>query len=233
MSSMNSAEVAPPAASTAVHNTVDASGPAAAETRRYRSTRRQKQAAHTRADVLAAAVRMFVAHGWAGSTITAIAKEADVAVETVYSGFGSKKGLLRAAMDVAVVGDAEPIPFADRPEAAAMGEGDLSSRLAAGARVTAAVHERSVGVWQAIQQAAGGDPDIEGWRSELEARRRLEVGRSLEMITGHTVDDTTADLAWVILGPEAYLSLTRDRDLDRTSYQACITDALRRLLELP
>jgi len=209
------------------------SGPVQTAARPYRSTRRQKQAEHTRADVLAAAVRMFDANGWAGSTITAIAKEADVAVETVYSGFGSKKGLLRAAMDVAIVGDAEPIAFADRPEAAAMGEGDLDTRLAAGTRVTAAVHERSVGVWQAIQQAAGGDPEIEGWRSELEANRRLEVVRSLETITGRAVDDTTADLAWVILGPEAYLSLTRDRGLDRAMYQAYITDAMRRLLELP
>jgi hypothetical protein len=39
---------------------------------------------YTRADVLAAAARMFVTHGWAGSTIVGIAKEADVAVETVY-----------------------------------------------------------------------------------------------------------------------------------------------------
>ncbi len=229
---MNSAEIASPSADTSADTAVDTGTPIATEARRYRSTRRQNQAEHTRADVLAAAVRMFVTHGWAGSTISAIAKEADVAVETVYSGFGSKKGLLRAAMDVAVVGDAEPIPFVDRPEAAAMGEGDLDSRLAAGARVTADVHERSVGVWQAIQQAAGGDPEIDGWRSELEAGRRLEVGRSLETITGRAVDNITADLAWVILGPEAYLSLTRDRGLDRAAYEAYIIDALRRLLGL-
>ncbi|MGH9133320.1 MAG: TetR/AcrR family transcriptional regulator, partial [Ilumatobacteraceae bacterium] len=83
----------------------DAEGDTGPPTRRpYRSTRRKQQAARTRSDVLAAAVRLFAEHGWSGSTLAAIAREADVAVETVYGAFGSKKGLLRAAMDVAVVG---------------------------------------------------------------------------------------------------------------------------------
>ena len=38
-----------------------------------------------------------------------------MSVETIYNGFGSKKALLREAMDVAVVGDTEPIPYAERP----------------------------------------------------------------------------------------------------------------------
>ena len=75
-----------------------------------------------------------------GTTLAAIAERAGVSVETVYKGFGSKKGLLRAAIDVAVVGDAEPIPFVERPEAHAFGEGPLEQRMAATATVTAAIH---------------------------------------------------------------------------------------------
>ena len=38
-----------------------------------------------------------------------IAKDAGVAVETVYANFGSKTELLMTAIDVGVVGDAEPV----------------------------------------------------------------------------------------------------------------------------
>src|SRR5690554_2448277 len=93
---------------------------AARSKRPYNSTRRARQAAQTRADVLAAAMALFAEQGWAGTTLAAIADEAGVSVETIYNGFGSKKALLREAFDVAVVGDAEPIPLAERPEFAAL-----------------------------------------------------------------------------------------------------------------
>src|SRR5829696_7801027 len=106
--------------------------PKTAGSRPYRSTRRQQQAAQTRHDVLMAAMRLFNTTGWSGTTMAAIAAEAGVAVETIYSGFGSKKQLLRLAMDVAVVGDAEPVPLADRPEWARMAQGSTEARLRAG-----------------------------------------------------------------------------------------------------
>ena len=52
------------------------SSPATANTRRYSSTRRARQAAQTRADVLLAAVRLFGRSGWACTTLAAIAAEA-------------------------------------------------------------------------------------------------------------------------------------------------------------
>ncbi|HEY7007461.1 MAG TPA: TetR family transcriptional regulator, partial [Jatrophihabitantaceae bacterium] len=74
-------------------------------TRTYSSDRRRRQAEQTRADVLRAAVTLFSTSGWSATTLAAIAAEAGVAVETVYSGFGSKKNLLREAIDVSIVGD--------------------------------------------------------------------------------------------------------------------------------
>src|SRR5262245_15378942 len=98
----------------------------------YNSSRRAAQAAQTRADVLAAAVECFSESGWSGTTLNAIAERAGVAVETVYNGFGNKKQLLREAMDVAVVGDAEPIPLVDRPEWAERQRGSRAERVAKG-----------------------------------------------------------------------------------------------------
>src|SRR6476646_11148124 len=98
--------------------------------RSYNSSRRSLQAAQTRDEVISAAMARFSATGWAGTTLAAIAEEAGVSVETIYNGFGSKKGLLRAAMEVAVVGDTEPVPFVERPEFLAMGTGTLDERIA-------------------------------------------------------------------------------------------------------
>src|SRR6476619_709902 len=97
--------------------------------RSYHSSRRAAQAAQTRADVLAAAVECFSESGWAGTTLNAVAARAGVAVETIYNGFGTKKRLLRDAMDIAVVGDAEPIPLVVRPDWAEMQRGNRAERL--------------------------------------------------------------------------------------------------------
>src|SRR5688572_11562629 len=123
-------------------------------TRSYNSSRRALQAAQTRHDVLHAAMALFPETGWAGTTLAAIAERAGVSVGTIYNGFGSKKGLLRATMDAAVVGDTEPIPFVERPEHLRLAEGTFEERIAHGAAVVAATHERSAGVWQAIVEAA-------------------------------------------------------------------------------
>lgn len=201
--------------------------------RRYNSTRRALQAAQTRTDVLAAAIRLFTTSGWAATTVTAVATEAGVSAETVYSGFGSKKNLLRAAIDVAVVGDADPVPFIDREEFHRMGRGTISARLRAGVALQADVHERSAGVWRAIMEAAAGDPEVEGWRIELERGRRLDLRRSLALILGRDLDTPTIDLLWVLLGPETYLKLVGDAGYGREQYEQFLLDAVERILPRP
>src|SRR3954467_8410941 len=111
------------------------SAPRSPAKRAYNSSRRSLQAAQSRDEVIRSAVARFSATGWAGTTLAAIAEEAGVSVETIYNGFGSKKGLLRAAMDVAVVGDTEPIPFVERPEFLDLGQGTLEERFARAATV--------------------------------------------------------------------------------------------------
>jgi len=203
--------------------------------RRYNSTRRSLQAAQTRDDVLAAAIRLFSVAGWAGTTIAGIASEAEVAVETIYSGFGSKKALLRAAMDVAVVGDAEPIPFADRADAKRMAQGTFADRVDAATQIAADVHERSAGVWSAIIEAAAADPEIDGWRQEFERGRRTEVARSVRAVLGPDVDvdEMTVDLVWVLFGPEVYRKVTADLATSRAGYESFLRQGFSRLIAPP
>src|SRR5690349_16239669 len=82
--------------------------------RPYRSARRVEQARRTRQRLLAAATTTFLTRGYAGTTMRAIAAAAGVSVPTVEQQFGTKVGLLKAAIDVAIAGDDDEVPVLDR-----------------------------------------------------------------------------------------------------------------------
>jgi len=203
--------------------------PAETAKRSYNSSRRNLQAAQTREEVLRAASQLFGELGWAGTTLAAIANEAGVSVETIYNGFGSKKKLLREAMDVAVVGDTEPIPYLERPEFAALAQGTLAERTAHGIGLVTIIHERSAGIWQAIVEAASSDPEVDEWRRQMEDNRRADVHRSLEVILGEEIDEAVVTMLWVLYSPEVYRKLVGDEGLSRDAYQELLIDASRRL----
>ena len=207
-----------------------ASAPAVDEPRRpYKSSRRAQQAAQTRQDVLAAATRLYASAGWAKTTINAIAAEAGVAVETVYSGFGSKKALLRAAIDAAVVGDADPVPLVERDEFLLLGRGSKADRIDAGIELLSRIHERSAGVWRAVMEASAADEEIDSWRRELERGRRIDIRRSTELALGHEIDDVTTDLLWAIFGPDVFLTFTADCGYAVDEYRTLMREAFVRI----
>lgn len=191
--------------------------------RRYSSRRRAAQAAQTRSDILEAAVRVFAENGWSGSTLSLIAGEADVAVETIYSGFGSKKALLREALDVAVVGDTEQIPLAERPEYQLMGAGTRDERIDAAIRMVTAIHARTARIWSAMRDAAAGDAEVAQWVAEIDERRRMETARGLVMVFEREIDGPLLDLLWAYLGPEIYQRLVHDRGWSEETYREWIT----------
>jgi len=51
----------------------------------------------TQERILIAATRLFIQHGYAGTTISAVAQEAEVNRTTVFWHFGDKAGLFRGA----------------------------------------------------------------------------------------------------------------------------------------
>ena len=68
--------------------------------RAYNSPLRADQAERTRRRILESARRLFVAHGYAGTTVAAIADDAGVVPETIYLSLGGKRGLLEGVMDI-------------------------------------------------------------------------------------------------------------------------------------
>jgi AcrR family transcriptional regulator len=202
-----------------------------ADTKRaYSSRRRAEQAARTRADVLAAAVELFGESGWARTTINAVADRAQVSAETVHKTFGSKRNLLKAAMDFAIVGDDDETAFADRPEFERSAlTGSFEERLRAGFELAANTHERAAGVWRAIAETAPSDPEIESARLEMERARVSDSRRFMELALGEPPDETTLRAAWLLAGPDAYGKLTREAGLDRAGYVDTMVDAFLRL----
>src|SRR5689334_6136023 len=76
---------------------------------------RAEQARATRRRIVTAAAEQFVARGYVATLLEQVAAQAGVAVQTVYFHFGNKRTLLKHVMDVAAVGDDEPVPVLERP----------------------------------------------------------------------------------------------------------------------
>ncbi len=69
----------------------------------------------TRRKIVDAATELFVLDGYGATTLERIASRAGVAVQTVYFHFGNKSTVLKEAVDVAAVGDDEPVAMLERP----------------------------------------------------------------------------------------------------------------------
>lgn len=64
------------------------------------SRRRQRQAEATRQEILAAARRLFAEQGYAATSMTDIAREAETGVQTIYDSVGPKRAVLLAINDL-------------------------------------------------------------------------------------------------------------------------------------
>ena len=198
--------------------------------RPYRSARRRQQAAETRALVLAAATSLFAERGWSATGMRDIAQEAGVAVETVYANFGSKTELLVTAIDVGVVGDAEPVPLSQRPEFAALGIGSFADRISAAARLLTGINRRTWGLRRALNEAAGSEPQLASKLHELEHRRRDNIREGVEMVVGRTVEDDALDGLWVVMGADVFSLLTQIGGRPVEDYERWLAATIRRLL---
>jgi AcrR family transcriptional regulator len=191
----------------------------------YRSPLRARQAAETRRTVVKAASHLFYDRGWAGTTLSAIASEAGTAVETVYSGFGSKLGVLLAAIDAAIAGDEEDVAVADRPEFAALAEGTLEDRLERAAEIITASLLRAIPLMSTLQQAAASEEKAKARLDRYESDRRTTIEAGLALILGGVAPEEVVDTLWALAGPEVFVKLTRDRGWTPDRYERWLVQA--------
>jgi AcrR family transcriptional regulator len=198
--------------------------------RGYRSPLREQRAQQTRDAVLDAASRLFTTRGWAATGIRDIAREAGVAAETVYAHYSSKAALLRRVVDIAVVGDEDAVPLAQRPEFAALGTGSRDERVAATARLLTEVHVRTAGFAKVIREAAHTD---ESMATELEStrqRQRTDVARALTLLLGRRPTATELNGITAVVSVEIFLLLTEFSGWSPGQYQRWIAETLGLIL---
>lgn len=201
--------------------------------RQYDARGRREQARRTRWTVLEAARRLFLAQGYAATTITAIAAEAAVSVETVYKAFGNKAGLLKSVFDVSIVGDDEPVPLAQRERIRRLqAEEDPRRKLAMYGEHLSETSWRSVPVQLLVRAAAASDPAAAAVWEDMSAERlsgMAEFARHLHD-GGHLRLDVSADEArdvlWTYNSAEVYELLVMKRGWSPERYGRWIADAL-------
>ena len=205
--------------------------------RRYDSALRRDQARQTRARMLDAAQRLFAERGYAASTMEAIASEAGVAVDTVYAGFGSKRGVLSALMDVRVGGDDQRIDLLERPGPQAVRrEPDQRRQIATFATDVTGIIERARPVDDIIRGAAAVDSDIASMRARIQESRfdnmRQFVGwlAANGPLRGDMSEDAAAGIVWSLTSPEVHRLLRVDRAWTQDIYTEWLAETLTRTL---
>lgn len=201
--------------------------------RPYASALRTEQARQTRARMLDAAQRVFGDKGYASSTIEAIASEAGVAVDTVYAGFGSKRGLLSALMDVRVGGDDEPIDLLDRsgPQGVRL-EPNQKRQLDAFAKDITPVIERARPVDDIMRGAAAVDSEIAALRGRIQEQRFQNMLKFVSWVTangrlrGGMSEEAAAAIVWSVTSPEMHRLLRVDRAWTVERYTEWLADTL-------
>lgn len=210
--------------------------------RRYDSPHRREQAATTRRKVIAIAQPLFLKHGYAGTTMAAIARKAGVVVETVYRSFGSKAALFTAVVEAALAGgiDRAELPVEERPAIAAIiAETDPTRQVALYAATQPGVQRRGGPLLRAVRDAAAVDPEVARVWTELEAWRYRGQGQMVGLLAsrgamreGLSVE-TATDIFYALCSLAVHDLLVIERGWTYDQYERWLTDALtRELLEL-
>jgi AcrR family transcriptional regulator len=193
---------------------------------------RQRQALETRQLIARAARELFTEHGYAATSIEAVAAEAGVSPRTVYAIFGTKKAILGAICE-------EWLIEAGVMEAIATGlaEPDLARRLAVVARTSRRQWELERGVRAMLEGAAASDADVArmlaGWKSDRASSFRMIVA-GLETQLRDGIDGVrAASIIRAISGGEVYSELVGAEGWSPTEYEAWLAALLAEVLLPP
>ncbi|MEU8231413.1 helix-turn-helix domain-containing protein [Actinoplanes sp. NPDC048967] len=176
---------------------------------------RAEQARATRRRIIAAAAAQFAAHGYGATLLDQVAEQAEVAVQTVYFHFGNKRTLLKEALDVAAVGDDDPVPLMDRPWVLQIRQETDPVRiielwLATGRTIL----DRIVPLMRVLRGATGTDPEVAAQWDTNQAQTRAAHGFLVELLAERSAlrpgldVEQARDIAFVLSNVETYLQFT-------------------------
>jgi TetR/AcrR family transcriptional regulator, regulator of autoinduction and epiphytic fitness len=193
-----------------------------------------------RAAVVDAARTLFLERGYGATTIDAISALSDVPPATVYRLFSSKRGILKALLDVAIVGDDEAVPLPDRPHVRSLlADPDPKKQLAGFAGIVVQVNSRTAPIYRILVSAAASDPDAAALLDELTRQRQQGQGliaRSLARagaLRPKLRERDAADVIHALMSPEVYGLLVIDRGWSSERYERWLTGLLNDQLLSP
>ncbi len=205
--------------------------------RKYDSTRRQAQAEETRRHILDAAHRLFIERGYAGATINEIAKEAGVALKTIYAVFENKRNILIELLNKSSSDRGEEfLPVLERPSVKAVTqERDPRRQMEIFSEVIAGNLEGAAFISEIMNVAAKTEPDIRELVDRLNKQRWRNMAFAVKQFMANgplrEKDEASAtDTVWTLTSPEVFLLLTRERGLSKKKYAEWLADKLTRAL---
>jgi len=204
--------------------------------RDVKSIRRQKADA-TRRKIIHAAHEEFIARGFHGATMAAIAARAGVASQTVYFVFHTKSELISSVIDAAVMGDEDPRPPQAQPWwADMMAEPDAEEALRIFIRGAGGVFARSAAIAEVLRAAALTDDEVRRTHQYHEDLRREGFGQVLAILAskGPLRDDRSfdklTDAFITVYGDSTYNLLATERGWSHDQIMAWLSDILPGML---
>ena len=196
---------------------------------------RTARRADTEARLVRAATELFVARGYAATTLTAVADAAGLGHRTVYARFRTKVDLLQRCLDVAIRGD-EATSIDERSWVrAATSAPTREERFRIMAAATADLMDRTAGLLQVAVQAEASEPAIaaRAQAARQDTRRVLEAfwrGMAADGLLEPGADvDWLAVTGTLLAQAETYLLLVKTVGWDADTYASWLETTWRRL----
>lgn len=197
----------------------------------YKSPVRERQAADTHRRIVEATRQLLEKEGYAGMTIEAIARMAEVSAPSVYAIFKSKTGILTELLDQSTFG-----PEYEEAVRRALSAKDPERRLRLAAPIARQIHDAQSATFDLLRGAGVVAPEL----AKLEQQREcLRYERQERMIISLqdagslrlNLDYTTArDIFWMLTGRDIYRMFVRERGWSSQKYQDWLADTLVRSL---
>lgn len=211
-----------------------------AASRTYNSPLRAEQAERTRRRILVAARELFLARGYNGTTVAAVADAASVAEDTVYTSLGGKKGLLEGVW-AAAVSDPEEADQRERQRIVEQIDAadDPHRRLRLLVTLSCGTLARTSPVHAVLRNAADGHPFAAELRARmLDSRLRTQSDNLRAFLEPYLGRELTAREAAerysALLSPELFHLLTVERGWSTGRFRDWIIKILDHdLLESP
>jgi AcrR family transcriptional regulator len=197
------------------------------KSRPYKSLVRQRQAGDTRRRIVDAALRLLRTEGYAGMTVEAIARRAEVSAQSVYAIFKSKTGILIEILNQSAFG-----PEYDEAVRRALGAPDPESRLRLTAPIARQIHDAQSVTFDLLRGAGVVTPELaklEHQRECLRYERQERMILSLFEVGALRPDldvQRARDVFWMFTSRDVYRMLVRERGWTSQKYQDWLADTL-------